>query len=130
MRQIIFLFFIGLLFFSCAVTQPTSSVVGTYSGKTPASLEWIPSGNATLILKHDGVFNLKWRRWDNSEIQRLDFIGNWRKINETHIWLDFDEVDLTIQLSTHAISYEDREIELVGNNKIKIDNFVLKRERK
>ena len=103
------------------------SVFGTYRGKTPASLEWIPSGEAILELRSDGLFALKWRQVDHPDLQRIDYTGRWKEIDKTHIWLDFDEVNLMIQLGTRALSYEDREIVLIGKKRIKIDNIVLKR---
>jgi len=129
MKRLIFILLTVFLLSSCATTKKTRSFTGIYSGKTPASIEWIPEGKATLTLKQDGSFDLKWRRINDAEVAGLDYTGKWNKSDNAHVWLDFDEVDITIQLSTHAVSYIDREIEFISKDKIKMDNFVLRRER-
>lgn len=127
MKKIIVIICSICLFSSCATTTCIFSHAGVYSGITPASIEWIPKGIVTLDLRPDNIFYLKWRRWDNSEIQGINYIGRWKQAGDNYIWLDFDTVDPGVQLSPHAISNKDRDIQFIHKNKIKMDDIILKR---
>ncbi len=120
------MFFVSL-FTACAVIKQTDSIVGVYKART-ISAEWVPSVKATLTLRQDGTFDVKSQSIERRRAFTEYYIGKWKVIDENRIWLDFDEItDMLILIGPYAVSYQDREADIISKNEIKTDNIVFKR---
>lgn len=121
MRTIIFIFFVALLFSSCTVVKQ-QSLLGEFKGPTPGMGSFVPPGEMTLSLKADKTFDLHWLN--------VNYVGKWELLDKNHTLLKFDEItDPSILLRSGTLSDEERDIRFVNKNKIKIYNYVLKREQ-
>ena len=75
-----------------------------------------------LSLKPDRTFDLHWLK--------RNYTGKWEILNKKQLILKFDEItDISILLGSGVILDKEREVKFIHKNKIKINHFILKREK-
>jgi hypothetical protein len=128
MKRLVFIMFLLSTLNACSVVRQTNDAAGVYIAKI-LSPNGTPIVETTITLKQDNTFNLEWHSYDHE--YKNCYNGQWKPLDKNRIWLEFDEFPLPADyLGWHAVSYQDREVELISKNEIKTDNVVFKRIRR